>query len=370
MYVAAETVHWGGGLEVGVFPNTTVYPPAFYTPSVLAIWFGKLLHMRILRTLYLARLATGVASVLVGVCAIALGGAAAPWLFLVMSFPIAEAQMASPSQDGLMIAVAALAAALLLDALRGGRALTCGRYALACACIALVAAARPPYVAMVIVLLLPSGPPLGTRLVGASAVLGVVLAWAALAAVNAAVVFRLDLPPGQFPDPTAQLLGMIESPLRFPTVLAETFRLWSVEFARQIVGVLGGLDVDLPHWFTILAWCLIPVAAVASIPPATPRTRRVQVASACLLGIVISGIGVFLIQYLTWTPVGSTSVQGVQGRYFLPLMIFAVGVITLHRSGADAFAQRLRLAALIPIGLFPVVALTVTMRSIVLHYYL
>jgi uncharacterized membrane protein len=38
--------------------------------------------------------------------------------------------------------------------------------------------------------------------------------------------------------------------------------------------------------------------------------------------IALSYVLVNLLLYLTWTPVGAGTIQGVQGRYFIPLLLF------------------------------------------------
>jgi uncharacterized membrane protein len=42
-------------------------------------------------------------------------------------------------------------------------------------------------------------------------------------------------------------------------------------------------------------------------------------------------IGTFFIQFLTWTPVGSTAIEGVFARYFLPLMALVPLIIGINK---------------------------------------
>ncbi len=369
MYADAARVGWGGGTMLAEFSNTAVYPPFLYAPSVFAIWTGKLFHIPVVQTLYLARAATGVAGVAIGAAAIALAGMAAPWLFVLLSLPMSLAQMASPSQDGLMIPLAALAAALLFSGLRRAGPVSLPRFLTACVCLALISTARPPNAALALLLLLPWGPPLRLRLAGAAAVVAATLAWAGLAAMTAAVAFRADVTPEHFPDPAAQLAGVLADPAAFVAALGETLRLWSMTLIRQVVGSLGWLDTPLPDWLHSLAWVALAVGALLSARSGTKLPRRLLVTAASGTAILAAVFGMFLIQYLMWTPVGAPSIEGVQGRYFLPPLMFAAGLLVIELPLAGSYGRLIRIGLSVALVMFPVVAFTATLRAIVGRYY-
>jgi uncharacterized membrane protein len=365
MYAEAAGAGWGETLQLAEFSNTAVYPPFLYVPAALAIRVGKLAHVPVVQTLYLARAFTGVAAVAIGAGAVALAGAAAPWLFVLLSLPTAFAQMASPSQDGLMIPLAALAAALLYGGLRDAVTVTPRRFFVACLCLALVCMARPPNAALALALLLPCGPRLRLRLTGLALVMAAVAAWTGFAAMTAAVSFRADVPPEQFPDPAAQLALVLHDPLRFLAALAETLRLWSEMLMSQVVGSLGWLDVKLPHWLHLTAAAALCLAALLSARATADLPRRLLVAAASGVAILATIFGMFLIQYLMWTPVGAPSIDGVQGRYFLPPLMFAAGLFAANLR----LAARLRLGLTAALAVFPLIAFTATLRVIVGRYY-
>lgn len=369
MYADAATVGWGGGTVLTEFSNTAVYPPFLYAPSVVTIWAGKLFHIPVVQTLYLARAATGVTGVATGAAAVALAGAAAPWLFVLLSLPMSLAQMASPSQDGLMIPLAALVAALLFSGLGRAGPISSRRFLAVCLCLALIGMARPPNAALVLLLLLPCGPPLRLRLAGAAAVVAAVAAWTGLAGVTAAVAFRADVTPEHFPDPAAQLAGVLADPAAFVAALGETLRLWSRELIGQVIGRLGWLDVPLPHWLHILAYAALAVGALLSARAGATLPRRLLVAVASGTAILAAVFGMFLIQYLMWTPVGAPSIEGVQGRYFLPPLMFAVGLAVIELPLAGNYGRLLRAGLTVALVLFPIVAFAATLRAIVGRYY-
>ena len=83
-----------------------------------------------------------------------------------------------------------------------------------------------------------------------------------------------------------------------------------------------------------------------------------------LLGGRLSALLVFLVQYLTWTQVGLIFVDGVAGRYFLPLALFWPG----SPPGCRAAGWTGRSCS--PWLLFPAISLAVVMRAVILRYYL
>lgn len=99
------------------------------------------------------------------------------------------------------------------------------------------------------------------------------------------------------------------------TVIARDFLARGVEYAEQMAGRLGLLDVFLPKWAIGLEWLLL-VAILLTAGEAIPRAQRLTaIAVALALMIAISAT-----LYLTWTPNCAETVEGIQGRYFLPIL--------------------------------------------------
>ena len=73
------------------------------------------------------------------------------------------------------------------------------------------------------------------------------------------------------------------------------------------------------------------------------------------------------ILYLTWSPVGGPVVNGVQGRYFLPLaMLLAAAAPML---GTDRLAPLRRLLVL-AVALFPAYSLGTALSAVIARFYL
>jgi uncharacterized membrane protein len=138
-------------------------------------------------------------------------------------------------------------------------------------------------------------------------------------------------------------------------------------YLEEFVGHLGWLDTALPPAYHLAARTMLVVAAVAAM--LGMRGERISVASRLLIatGVLGSAAGVFAIEFVTWTVPGHATVEGVEGRYFLPLAL--VGAALLPALGDGRWA-RVRGALVGVVMVFPVISLAVVMRAVVVRYYL
>jgi uncharacterized membrane protein len=354
-------IYWSDA-RVLVHFQTANYPPFFYLPSAAGIVAGREFGLSVVQTLYLSRLLTGLVAVAIGALAIAIADGAAPWIFAILLLPMPLSLMASASQDALLIACAALAAALLVRGIgqpiaSDGRLLTGLVITLS-----LVAMARPPFGALA---LLPLGLPqmrLWRRLLAFLAVVICTLAWARIAAITS--LTNVGAVVGG--DPAAQIQLIREHPLSAIEAIAATIAMWKA-YLMEFIGVLGWLDTFLPFAYYRGATIMLIVAATAAMLGTKGKPVTAACYSITAAAIAIATLGVFVIQYVTWTVPGHPTVEGVEGRYFLaPALVGAALLPSLPRISAP----RLRTALLALIVAFPIVTLAVTMRAIVLRYYL
>jgi uncharacterized membrane protein len=69
-------------------------------------------------------------------------------------------------------------------------------------------------------------------------------------------------------------------------------------------------------------------------------------AAAIAAGLLLSAIGVFAIQYRNWTVPRHATVEGVQGRYFLPLAMAGAGLVPVLGNSRTARLHQALLAAI------------------------
>jgi uncharacterized membrane protein len=149
-------------------------------------------------------------------------------------------------------------------------------------------------------------------------------------------------------------ITFVTPPFQVPDEPAHLYRSYAVS-----EGMLGARTTPQGTG-AMLPASLRELVAVASGVAAHPEQRFVVllVVAATVLLIEIS-------LYLLWTPVGAAAIEGVQGRYFLPVAAAAVWLMPWRRLAA-AFDPRMvgALAALVA-GL----SLTIAMVAVVERYY-
>jgi uncharacterized membrane protein len=233
--------------------------------------------------------------------------------------------------------------------------------------------ARPPYVPIAVLPMILPGVPLKLRFAAVASITAACVVWVILASWLAVVnlKWRTDV----LIDSAAQLNWILEHPARAMWVLVRSIWLQTERLVAEFVGCcLGWADTALPASYVRVAEWLLPVAAMISIGRLTYGTKiQRQLGSTITILIVLAAVLIsigliFLVQYVTWTAVGADSVDGVQGRYFLPLALLGAAILCDARLPWRMIPARYILVFVI--AGFPVISLGVMMRAIVLRYYL
>jgi uncharacterized membrane protein len=100
------------------------------------------------------------------------------------------------------------------------------------------------------------------------------------------------------------------------------------ELSRALIGILGWGDTPLQGWVYPVLGVMLGVTFLARLELDQGARRRAAIVAG--LGAVGYFVLVFLIFYLTWTPIDEPKVWGVQGRYFvmmLPLVAICVAAL-------------------------------------------
>lgn len=332
-----RTVSWSGKTVYREFPNTAAYFPAGYIPQALGILIGRAIGIGVLNTLFLARILNGAACV--AICAFALsvcrGGKIL--IFAVLLLPMTLSLFASSSQDALLIALACLAFSLISRQLDTGAPMTRKIAAIVFALLLIISLARPINAALALVFFVPGilQPKHSKRLwIAGSAltciVVALTVAWwgAAIGAQRNSA--RTYVPTSFHVDPKLQLAFLLHHPSIVATLLGSVVHQTGLHLAST-VGVLGWLDTIMPAPYYLAMLLVLVVAATGEFANGRAISRVAVV--LILFATIVSVAGVFFTSYLMFSPVGAMGLYGVQGRYFIPLIIAAaVGLPCLGNS--------------------------------------
>ncbi len=133
-------------------------------------------------------------------------------------------------------------------------------------------------------------------------------------------------------NPGQQLKLITGHPVYYLKVLWRTyFTFYSNPIYIGLIGVLGWLDTSLPIWITF-AWLVILLKSMGSwIETKKTTLSKWQVVLIITVPILLI-IMLTTALYLTWSPVKIGVVQGLQGRYFLPIIAILIPLLVIKRA--------------------------------------
>lgn len=337
------------------------YSMVGYVPAATAITFGRLVNAPPLALLYLARLANVAVWLALGYLAIKLMPRAKWQLLALLLLPMAVFEAASVSIDGLLIGLAAVLVGLILRAALSRQTLSLSDRRLLLAVGFGLAAVKPTYVIMAFAPLA-----LGIKLFGGKAernkFVGQLAACTLLPLVlwQLAVIGKTNITYGIgiLAQPKAQLLFMITHPWHDLVTFFKTFFMSGGDWMWvSFAGSFGWLEYRLALWAVALVF--VGVALSLAWPSATDKPETTGLNRFLLAALLAAtGLGIATVMYLTYSPVGADVISGIQGRYLLPLLPFA---LLLRRLPTPTF----KLGSLMITG----VLLTATVATVISFNY-
>jgi hypothetical protein len=138
-------------------------------------------------------------------------------------------------------------------------------------------------------------------------------------------------PPEHF-NPVWKLFYMWEHPSHFPLATWKAISVWGDRLWQELIGILGWQDIPLRPWTYVALTILLLIVPLQKLQlGSATRVRLILISGFTALGYIVL---VYLIFFLTYTPLDVDHVRGVQGRYFvvvLPVMaIFIATVVNLQ----------------------------------------
>lgn len=327
----------------------TAYNPLVSLPAAAALCVARGLDLSALAGLYLARIAS-LACWWLGVWIVLRRARSQRWLIAsVALLPMSVFQAGSVSADPLTQVACLLLFAELLRGLdpRTGAFQTPERVRLLAASL-LLGIVKLGYAPLVLAGIgIPEARLPGRRkrvllagMLGAAVVPTLLWAWVVAAAQQPSLTAGAD--------PAAQLRQVLLHPFDFLAAVGRTIGAALPAWVEGLVGDLGHLDVQLPLAATALGVAVLVVSAGLD-------RERVEISRSARLGLLAAfgatSLLLLVLAYLGWTAVGSPVIQGVQGRYFLPMLPFALASLpVLPRTAGLVPALPWALAALLVVA--------------------
>lgn len=306
--------------EVAQYNPAGAYFPALYAPASAALALARQLKQPPWIAVYWARLAMWAVSVLAILLALCIVRSGFYLMCAVGMLPMTLAQLGSANLDSMTIGFTFLAIALMSSGVFGGRDgarerdVSTWRLLGCWLIIVLLVLAKPIFVVLLM-------PPLWFAVTRRSRLLAAcslaTLAMVALWQLHIARNFALPN-PSLSGSPVMRLVDTLLSPLDTFALLSRTVIERYEFYWESMIGILGWLDTPLNPGLYAFAGVLLIMAVIADMVSPNPSPVSLRILPA-LVGIAYF-FGTLLLLWVTWTPPGSPFIEGVQGRYFLPML--------------------------------------------------
>ncbi len=306
---------WGNVSAAAKFSNTASYAPVLYLPSALAIDLGRFAHLTVVETLRLARIASALVAVSLSALAIVIVDVGMPVMVVFLLQPMTMFLYGSASQDALIISLSAFLSAWLTRRATGQQA-SRHSWMVVGTLLGFLVAARLPYAPLAFLPIIVSWTNTQRKhaFVASGIALAIGLGWFLFGVLPLGIATKGG---GGLLDGT-QMRWLLAHPREGLQVLWNTAR-DSGRRLDEVVGVLGWLDTLLPHCVYVASETMMLVGFAAAV---VGPVRRVWSRLAVLMTLVATTGAVFLALFLSWTQPGADKIDGVRGRYLIPIAIF------------------------------------------------
>ncbi|MEL7671597.1 DUF2142 domain-containing protein [Methanobacterium sp.] len=293
------------------------YSPVPYLVSAFAIDLGKLFNLAPLVLMYIGRLANLLVWIFLTYLAIKITPVH-KWVFFMLALlPMTIFEAASLSADSFLLGISFLIIAIFFKYAFDDNKKRIGFkevYILGILLL-LVGLAKSNYILLLFLIFLIPAQKFGNRknriLVTGSLFLVVV----AVVGIWNLIVNGLYAPIIPQVSISGQIIYLLGDPFRFPYLLINTFISRGLSYQFLFVGNFW-LDIPLPTWW--LGFYLITIIPVALLDKSMVNiTKNQKLISAATF--ILNAIIACALVYITWTPVGQNVIDGIQGRYFIPI---------------------------------------------------
>lgn len=320
------------------FSATVLYAPVSYLPQAVGIALARLAGGGALACFYAARLANLIAALAITAAALRLAPFGRYALLVVALLPTVLHLNASVSQDAGMIAVLLLFLALCLRAYKHG-AWSVRSVLLAAFAGILLTMSKAAYGP---VLLLASAPCFSARRAGYGVPALIILAGLLSCVAWLATSRGLMVWHEWGNDSARQLVFVLHHKLYAAWVLTHWLTMCGLALLASAIGMFVGWppEISLPAWDIMLLFMgFLTLPFTGDTPRLAPAYRWLIALLIPVIVYVVLGL-----LYLSYEPVGGSTVGVAEGRHFIPVLPLLTLTLAACRVGVPSFAPIARLA--------------------------
>lgn len=334
-YNKLESLKINSAKTLTSFVNTAAYSVFSYIPSSLGILIARTLNLSVEDSLLLARTCALIFYIIIiGYAIYVLRNFKAKWvIFVIALLPMTLYQVSIVNADTMTNAIALLITALFIKTLliKNKEKLNRLELIIYILAIILMPILKSTYIFLSFLILLSPTVSLGLQKLGKQLKYSVITiallifgAWT-YEVKNVANSIGLMMPgvsSTNLPNAGNQLKYLLDTPLEFIKLVAKGVILSNYGYSSSLLGNLGYTVVipSLAQLFSLLSLFIVTFF----IDPIKNKWSKIYL----YLIVLIGSLTIFGVLYLTFDPVKSPSIFGIQNRYFIPylgLLLVAIG---------------------------------------------
>lgn len=307
-------------LSAQPYTSAALYNFVCYLPQSLAALVGRVLHMSVLATAYLMDIFNFIVWLVLVYCAIKIIPKFKSIVMFIALLPITMQEATSVSPDALTIGLSLFFVAYVMKLAYGAKKIIGKKdYVFLSVSALIIGFCKIVYLPLVFLMILIRYDRFGSKkrkwiFLGCLfvAVLILNLVWLMISSR-----YLLEYRPGV--DSGGQLVGILTNPVRYLMVMFRTINVSGQGWANNLLGTtLGYFNFHLPYAIFLMSYTL--VVLLFAQRDETLKMKVFDKVVCALVFLVIVG-AIFTSLYIQWTAVGAEVIDGIQGRYFLPIIL-------------------------------------------------
>ena len=319
-----------------VFTNTALYCFIIYIPQTIGVLIGKTINLPFILSMYLARLFNFITFVILMCFSIKLIPYLKKYLLLISLLPIVLQEAVSFSSDALTISISFFLISYVLYLKEKKDILSKKDYIIIIISTIICSMAKIVYIPIIfLIYLLPKELFVSKKdkYIKLSLIILTCIiingAWTMYAS-------RYLIEYNEGVNSTGQIKYILSNPLKYIFCILRTIGYNGTGFVYQAYGRnLGLLNIDVGRFYPICALFFSIYLSLTNRFKEKKNTLSEKIMYLLVpLGIICL---IFTSLYIQWTPVSKEIVDGVQGRYFIPLLLFIPLILMRTNKSIDKF---------------------------------
>lgn len=310
------------------FFNTALYSFVCYFPQVIGILFAKIFGMGLLLQFTFGRLFNFLTFVLIMYYAIKLIPFKKEVLLLISLLPITLQEAVSMSPDALTIASASFLISYIFYLKNSDKLITKKQIVILTIFSIILSQCKIVYLPICLLLFLIPKNKFGSNKKKLIAVFSILLFVTFLNFLWLSIASKYLPSGGGVVDSARQLKYILKSPFRYLNVMFLTVENFGLDWFLASFGrSLGSFTINVPNLLIIINIFLFIFMSIIGYDKEIVNINIKEKFWLIIVMCMVIGL-IFTSLYLQWTSVGNDLISGIQGRYFIPiLMLFGILLI-------------------------------------------